>query len=118
MRIVHYLNKFFGGKGGEETADLAPHRPEGAVGPGKLLVQVMGEIWPQMQAKAQKRTRPLPPAVAYAQGHFAHIWSVDGSVLDNILKKCGLLEDKANAVLGGKITTIIDILTQVPAHIW
>lgn len=42
MRIVHYLNQFFGGKGGEETADLAPHRQEGAVGPGKLLEQVMG----------------------------------------------------------------------------
>ncbi len=43
MRIVHYLNQFFGGKGGEETADLAPHMQDGAVGPGKLLEQVMGK---------------------------------------------------------------------------
>ena len=43
MRIVHYLNQFFGGKGGEEAADLAPLLQEGAVGPGKLLEQVMGE---------------------------------------------------------------------------
>ncbi|ETX07454.1 MAG: hypothetical protein ETSY2_11120 [Candidatus Entotheonella gemina] len=43
MRIVHYLNQFFGGKGGEETADLAPQIQDGAVGPGKLLEQVMGE---------------------------------------------------------------------------
>jgi len=43
MRIVHYLNQFFGGKGGEETADLAPLMQDGAVGPGKLLEQVMGE---------------------------------------------------------------------------
>lgn len=43
MRIVHYLNQFFGGKGGEEAADLAPHMQDGAVGPGKLLEQVMGE---------------------------------------------------------------------------
>lgn len=83
-----------------------------------LFYRVMCEIWPQMQANAQKRTRPLPPSVAYVQGHFAPIWSVDGSVLDNILKKCGLLQDKVTAVLGGKITTIIDIITQVPAHIW
>lgn len=43
MRIVHYLNQFFGGKGGEEAADLAPQQQDGAVGPGKLLEQVMGE---------------------------------------------------------------------------
>jgi glycine reductase len=42
MRIVHYLNQFFGGKGGEEAADLTPHMLDGAVGPGKLLEQVLG----------------------------------------------------------------------------
>ena len=42
MRIVHYLNQFFGGKGGEEAADLAPQTEEGAVGPGKLVEQVLG----------------------------------------------------------------------------
>lgn len=42
MRIVHYLNQFFGGQGGEEAADLAPHVQDGAVGPGKFLEQVLG----------------------------------------------------------------------------
>jgi glycine reductase len=43
MRIVHYLNQFFGGQGGEEAADLVPRMQDGAVGPGKLLEQVLGE---------------------------------------------------------------------------
>jgi betaine reductase len=42
MRIVHYLNQFFGGRGGEEAADLVPQVQDGAVGPGKLLEQVLG----------------------------------------------------------------------------
>jgi glycine reductase len=42
MRIVHYVNQFFGGKGGEEAADLEPALQDGAVGPGKLLEQVLG----------------------------------------------------------------------------
>jgi len=33
-RIVHYLNQFFGGVGGEEKADIKPESREGAVGPG------------------------------------------------------------------------------------
>jgi glycine reductase len=43
MRIVHYLNQFFGGKGGEEAADMAPLMQDGAVGPGKLLEQLLGQ---------------------------------------------------------------------------
>lgn len=43
MRVVHYLNQFFGGIGGEEKADNQPQAREGAVGPGRLLAQVLGE---------------------------------------------------------------------------
>jgi glycine reductase len=43
MRIVHYVNQFFGGKGGEEAAGFAPDLQDGAVGPGKLLEQVLGD---------------------------------------------------------------------------
>jgi glycine reductase len=42
MRIVHYLNQFFGGLGGEEKAGTALEVRAGAVGPGKLLEQLMG----------------------------------------------------------------------------
>ena len=43
MRVVHYLNQFFGGVGGEEQAGLPPEIRPGAVGPGRLLEQVLGE---------------------------------------------------------------------------
>jgi glycine reductase len=43
MRIVHYLNQFFGGLGGEEKAGAALETREGAVGPGKLLEQLIGD---------------------------------------------------------------------------
>lgn len=42
MRVVHYLNQFFGGKGGEEAAALTPQVQDGPVGPGRLLEQVLG----------------------------------------------------------------------------
>lgn len=42
MRVVHYLNQFFGGLGGEEKANLPLEAKEGAVGPGKLLEQLLG----------------------------------------------------------------------------
>ena len=42
MRIVHYLNQFFGGLGGEEKAGAALEARDGAVGPGRLFEQLLG----------------------------------------------------------------------------
>ena len=36
-RVVHYVNQFFGGVGGEEKADCEPFTIEGPQGPGRLL---------------------------------------------------------------------------------
>lgn len=43
MRVVHYLNQFFGGIGGEDKADTEPQAQNGAAGPGRLLEQVLGD---------------------------------------------------------------------------
>ena len=42
MLIVQYLNQFFGGLGGEENAAAPLEVRAGAVGPGKLLEQLLG----------------------------------------------------------------------------
>ena len=36
-RVIHYINQFFGGIGGEEKADIAPEVRDGIVGPGIAL---------------------------------------------------------------------------------
>lgn len=42
MRVVHYLNQFFGQVGGEEKADITPFVKEGPVGPGLALNAALG----------------------------------------------------------------------------
>lgn len=42
MRVVHYLNQFFGGLGGEEKAGAQLEWRDGPVGPGNLLEQLLG----------------------------------------------------------------------------
>ena len=39
IKIVHYLNQFFGGIGGEEKADAPPAYRSGPVGPGVALAR-------------------------------------------------------------------------------
>jgi glycine reductase complex component B subunit gamma len=43
IRAVHYLNQFFGQIGGEDKADTAPLCRDGAVGPGVLFQQILGQ---------------------------------------------------------------------------
>jgi glycine reductase len=43
MRVVHYLNQFFAGQGGEEAAGMAPASVAGPVGPGRRLQSLLGD---------------------------------------------------------------------------
>jgi glycine reductase complex component B subunit gamma len=41
LRVVHYLNQFFAGIGGEDVANIPPRRQEGPVGSGRPLQQIL-----------------------------------------------------------------------------
>lgn len=43
LRVVHYVNQFFGGLGGEEKANVGPQVIDGASGPGRALQSALGE---------------------------------------------------------------------------
>lgn len=43
LKVVHYLNQFFAGVGGEEKADTPPGSNEGPKGPGLALKQALGD---------------------------------------------------------------------------
>jgi betaine reductase len=42
IKVVHYINQFYGGIGGEEKADVKPEVREGVVGPGMALQGALG----------------------------------------------------------------------------
>lgn len=86
--------------------------------PAVLFYRVLLECIPLMQARAKVRQRPLPPALAWAQQHFHTIWALDGSTLDGLLRKCGLLQEGEGPILAGRIGTLFDVVTHLPGHIW
>lgn len=43
VRVVHYINQFFGGLGGEEHANVAPIFRDEPVGPGRALQNILGD---------------------------------------------------------------------------
>jgi len=86
--------------------------------PPSLFQHVLLELLPQMQQRWRTRTRPIAPALAWAERHFTSVLALDGSTLDGLLRKVGLLRDGEGPVLAGRMAALLDLLSQLPRHVW
>jgi hypothetical protein len=86
--------------------------------PSELFERVLNDVLPQMAARWHTRTRPLPPAFIWAQRHFTAVLALDGSTLDGLLRKCGLLRERAGPVLAGRMLGLLDVITKLPRALW
>jgi hypothetical protein len=86
--------------------------------PAELFRRILLECQPEMQRRAEERTRPLPAAIEWGRHHFKAVWAFDGTVLDGVLRKCGLLQKEKKGVLAGKLGTVLDVVTQLPVALW
>jgi hypothetical protein len=71
-----------------------------------------------MQARWQERHRPLPPELAWAREHFTAVLAADGSTLDALLRKVGLLRDREGPPLAGRMTALLDVCARLPRRLW
>ena len=86
--------------------------------PAALFDRVLQTILPVLQGRWQARQRPLPPAVAWATAHFTAVPIADGSTLDVLLRKVGLLQDALKAPLAGRMMALLDLASRLPRRVW
>ncbi|NTU80202.1 MAG: IS4 family transposase [Chloroflexales bacterium] len=86
--------------------------------PADLFQRVVDEILPLMAARWAACIRPLPPALQWAHDHFTATVAVDGSTLDALLRKTGLLRDGQGGVLAGRMAGLLDVITRLPRQVW
>jgi hypothetical protein len=86
--------------------------------PANLFLNVLNQLLPIMQRRWQERERPLLPEIAWAQAHFTTCLIADGSTLDALIRKVGLLRDLENRPLAGKMTALLHLGSQLPDQIW
>jgi hypothetical protein len=86
--------------------------------PEALFAGLWAELAPTLAARAAARTRPLPPVVERVRAHYPRVWAVDGSTLEELFKKVGLLRDEAGTVLGGTLEAVLDLATKLPVRLW
>ena len=83
-----------------------------------LFEAVLSDVLPQMHRRAAARSRPLNPAVARAHAHFDAVVALDGSTLDGLVRKAGLLRTRAQTPLAGRMVALLDVGTLLPEQIW
>lgn len=86
--------------------------------PASLFLRVLLAVLPVMHARWHSRKRPLPPEIAWAQERYTGVSVVDGSTLDALLRKVGLLRDAETNPLAGRMTALLDLCSRLPRHIW
>src|SRR3989304_5835316 len=85
--------------------------------PSHLFLNILLSILPLMQKRWAERKRPLPPEIAWAQEHYSEVQAVDGSPLDALIRKIGLLKDLPQNPLAGRITGLFDPGSRLPSPI-
>ncbi len=86
--------------------------------PPILFLEIWRYLLPVLQARWQARQRPLPPVLAWAQARYTAILAADGSTLDALVRKVGLLRDSETHPLAGKMLAVLDLCSWLPRAIW
>lgn len=86
--------------------------------PSELFLQVLQDILPVMRERWMERERPLAPELVWAAERYRAVLAVDGSTLDALIRKIGLLQDLPENPLAGRMTALLDLCTRLPEKIW
>jgi hypothetical protein len=86
--------------------------------PSELFLKILLAVLPVMQQRWAERQRPLPPEIAWAQERYREVQALDGSTLDALIRKIGLLKDLPQNPLAGRITGLLNLCSRLPAHLW
>ena len=86
--------------------------------PPQLFRQVLLHVLPRLQERWRNRRRPLPPVLAWARERYPAVLAVDGSTLDALVRKVGLLRGRQPTPLAGKMMAVLDVASWLPRAIW
>lgn len=86
--------------------------------PAVLFLRIFLAVLPVMAERWKSRQRPLPPEVAWAQERYTEVLIHDGSTLDALVRKVGLLRAMDTNPLAGRMTALLDLGSRLPRDVW
>lgn len=86
--------------------------------PAALFLRLLCHLLPVLQARWQARQRPLAAVIAWAQSRYTQLLIADGSPLDALLRKVGLLQELPTSPLAGRMTAVLELTSRLPRRVW
>lgn len=86
--------------------------------PPELFARILHEVLPPMQHRWQQRQRPLSLPMQWALRSFTTVQALDGSTLDALTRRVGLLREADRAPLAGRMAALLDIGSRLPSQVW
>lgn len=86
--------------------------------PAELFALLWGEVLPSLQQRAAQRATAHAPLLAEVAAHADRVWVLDSSRLEAVFKKSGALRGVSATVLGGTLTSVLDLASHLPVHLW
>lgn len=86
--------------------------------PADLFARILDEILPRLAERWAARTRPVPAPLAGARERYTAVLAVDGSTLDALVRKVGLLRDRPDQPLAGRMLALLDVCSHLPRQVW
>lgn len=86
--------------------------------PASLFRGVLDTVLPQMHERWAARARPVPPELAWARARYTAVLAADGSTLDALVRKVGLLRDQPDHPLAGRMLALLDVCSRLPRDLW
>lgn len=86
--------------------------------PAILFEGILETVLPELLARHGQRGRPASPLMEALGVHFSAVVAFDGSTLDALLRKVGLLRDQQTTPLGGRMAALLDVSSMLPRRVW
>jgi hypothetical protein len=86
--------------------------------PSGLFLQVLLDVLPKAQERWMARERPISPELLWAAERYRAVLAVDGSTLDALIRKIGLIQDLPDHPLAGRMTALLNLCTRLPEKLW
>jgi len=86
--------------------------------PAELFYNILQDVLGQMESRWQERKRPQPPEIAWAAARYTDVLVHDGSTLDALVRKVGLLQEAESYPLAGRMTALLSLTSRLPRQIW
>jgi hypothetical protein len=86
--------------------------------PAALFALLWDELLPALQQRASRRPTVHAALLAELAPVYERVWVLDSSRLEAVFKKSGALRGVSATILGGTLTTVLDLASHLPVQVW